>query len=330
MNIAVFIAREVGDNDGRAEFPRYGKWFNSHKIYTTGTESKFPYWWEKGSEVKSAKNRAFLGSKTAISECDWNYIGQNRYVYFGQDDSLIICLKKFEDFNQLKNKCVNGYQQDAKHYAYKFLSQIVGLVLHEIDKANLREESIKELCIIEQLSIFIHWGEVDPFQLEGVFAKFVDDYRKSYLLQDTLTNWNHHNFNASIENIRAFAISSRRESCFDVNGDIISVPKNSSEIEHLVSLFEFDAVKDYLTAYVANKNNSLTSDKADVLRRYFRNLMDFGISKTFSSKDAKWMKRVLENDLKDFCNQKSSEIEFKKEIAALFSVLIREGALYES
>ena len=50
MNIAVFIAREVGDNDGRAEFPRYGKWFNSHKIYTTGTESKFPYWWEKGRE----------------------------------------------------------------------------------------------------------------------------------------------------------------------------------------------------------------------------------------------------------------------------------------
>ena len=348
MNVAVFIAREENTDDPRQELSHYGKWFKQHNVGMKGGRDddsgrKFSYWWKEDSSENQAMSKGRKQVRGGDGKNGWVDVTHDprRFVNFCSDGSLIICSEKFDSFAALKTayKTVDV----AGEKANVFLSQIIGLIIHEIASVRntLDETSSKEgTCKIDQLCLFIHWGEVDPFRYEKVFANDVEKFKKSSLLSEALNNLaqNKHvestKLHIAIDDIRAFAVSSRREPCFNVNGDMICPPETSEGIEQLASRFAFDLVKDLLTKYVVecekqNHSEKFLLDSADdsaILRRYLKHMRDVGISKAFPSKDAKWMKDVLAIELKSYIDDdKCLEIDHKDNIAALFTLLIREG-----
>ena len=341
MNVAVFIAREETTNDPRQELPRYGKWFKLHNVGIKG--GKFSYWWKEDSSGNQARSKGRKQVGCGDGKYGWVAVTHDhrRFVNFCSDGSLIICSEKFDSFAALKN--AYRIADIAGEKANVFLSQIIGLIIHEI--ASVRNtidgDSSKEVsCKIDQVCLFIHWGEVDPFRYEKVFADDVEKFKESSLLSEVLNNLAQNKLIGStklhiaIDDIRAFAVSSRREQCFNVNGDMICPPETSEGIEQLSSRFAFDLVKDLLTKYVVEREKQTHAEKfllesADdlaIFRRYLKHMRDVGISKSFPSKNAKWMKEVFETELKSFLDEDSrSEIDYKDNVAALFTLLIREG-----
>ena len=350
MIAAVFIARDEKTPDD--EFPRYECALNGdafvHTAKTKGGDvgnGSFVYW-GFAYEGDSGDTSSYSGSQE--KQKGMHHCNPLRCVNFCNDESLIVCsVKSGLSFARLKD-CVVRQHQDGElnDLAGTFCSQVVGMVLHEmrelcVGRYKNQNQDKQVIWNIDRLYMFIHWGGGNPSEYEKAFARYVREFVTTDLktVNEEINRHYNDRCNFCVNDIFAFAVSSRKDGCFNVNGDVIKVPTNANEIEQLAARFSFDILKNYLTKYVVENETHKrvggvktavdveeTGD-AEVLRRYIHEMMRTETMKTRPQLVAQWMTRNYKaKALGRFMNiANESGIDLDDRIAALFATLIREG-----
>ena len=352
MIAAVFMARDEIDPDD--EFPRYECALNGdafvHAANTKGGgggDGGFMYWGfaDEGDSDDTSQYRGSQEKQKGMHHCN-----PLRCVNFCNDESLILCsVKSGLSFARLKD-CIVRQHQDGELNALvgTFCSQIVGMALHEMrefygGRHKNHNQDKQMVWNIDRLYMFIHWGGGNPSEYEKVFARYVREFVNADLktVTEEINRYYNDRYNVGVDDICAFAVSSRKDDCFNVNGDVIKIPTSANEIEQLAARFSFDIVKNFLTkCVVENEKHKYVgggdsvdvegTGDAEILRRYIHEMMRAETMKTRSQLVAQWMTcnyktKALECFMK---NTDESGIGLDDCIAALFATLIREGVYH--
>lgn len=190
-------------------------------------------------------------------------------------------------------------------------------------KVTIRSDS--SAVLFPKTTLFIHWGGGTPIEYENYFSKAC----KKFSAKMPLTS---------------FAVSSRRENCFNVNTEAIDVPDTEESFNELVARFTFDLFKDDIIKYVVEneilrgkrrnirRRSSVfkfsSKEVSDALRQYLRKIDRQELEKRFDSDAALWMAAALSDNaaMLDFIENKSRMlIKLDDNIAAFFTMLINEG-----
>ena len=229
------------------------------------------------------------------------------------DDFLVLMIKKTVAFPSPE-----GFQSDSGK-RHEIVRQ-----LGEVAKDALNREGIVNATDVEVL-IFIHWGGGEPLVYEREFSVPMKNFE--------------------FKNATAFAVSSRRRRCFDVTGEMITIPDTKEKLKELVGRFTFDLVKDVMLRYVLENEDcrdepakepgkfEVNSVDAPLLQRYLDYMQKNQERWSGASMLIKMLLRQIgvllkqrEDGLKETGNGmgKDWELKLNDQTSALFSYILRE------
>lgn len=230
------------------------------------------------------------------------------------DDFLVLMIKKTVAFPSPE-----GFQSDSGK-RHEIVRQ-----LGEVAKDALNREGIVNATDVEVL-IFIHWGGGEPLVYEREFSVPMKNFE--------------------FKNATAFAVSSRRRRCFDVTGEMITIPDTKEKLKELVGRFTFDLVKDVMLRYVL-ENEDCRDEPAKKPGKFEVNLVDAPLLQRYldymQKNQERWsgasmlikmllrqigvLLKQMEGGLKETENGMGKgdwELELNDQTSALFSYILRE------
>lgn len=319
MQVAIFVARDYD------EFAKYAKWFESKKCwlrkqlvcYQTSAAGE-----ADGGGVNLGRSKhdqgSVAGSELECFEC----IVKPR-------DLEIICIQKpgTDDsvFDTAKNRLEN--MKEISCPVDDCVSSVCSLLFNLAKAFESKFDSVR---------IFIHWGGGNPLDLEEKFSNQLDSFLKTY----------HTEQGGCMMDVRAFAVSSRREDCLNVNKPVIELPESCEELEDLVHRFEcssqFAKAKDLMTKYVveamkqkmnikSNGDGGENSPKdgdsleyGDDLKSYFKLLQSQKIVGRNGIPMRKDWREWLDGVLDEKCNNPLCSLAYDDRGVALLSACLEE------
>lgn len=229
--IAVFVAR---DQD---EFEKYAKWFKARSC----RRQVNAFTCLKPANTKRAgleQSKHLQGrSKPSFSEVELEYF---KYVRV-EGDLMVVCVQKSDKnglvFSNARDDLIKMKIKTNKRLS-AFVSPFCSLLI------NLAKTLASDFEDVKVVRIFIHWGAGEPLEFEAKFKGQLEAYKKEYSEVDGVAGMD----------VSAFAVSSRREKCFNVNKSVIELPETCNELDNLVGKFKeafsFADVRDLMTKIV--------------------------------------------------------------------------------